>query len=106
METLLSLALSSRRERRGRMPNRAGGFHECQKRTNQQPTKPTRRPMLKKILIVVVVIIVVFLVIVALQPADFHVARSVAIAAPPEAVFPQVNELKKWEAWSPWMKID
>lgn len=62
--------------------------------------------MLKKILIVVAVIIVVFLVIVALQPSDFHVARSVAIAAPPEAVFPQVNELKKWEAWSPWMKID
>src|SRR5438445_12836390 len=62
--------------------------------------------MLKKILIVVVVIIVVFLVIVALQPADFHVARSVAIAAPPEAVFRQVNEPKKWEACSPWMKID
>ena len=26
--------------------------------------------------------------------------------APASAVFVQVNELKKWEAWSPWAKLD
>ena len=62
--------------------------------------------MLKKILIGLLVIIIVFLVVVALQPADFRVTRSATIAAPPEVVFPHVNELKKWDAWSPWAKLD
>src|SRR2546426_3276222 len=62
--------------------------------------------MFKKILIVIAVIVVVFVIIVALQPADYHVARTATIAAPAEVVFAQVNELKKWEAWSPWVKID
>lgn len=62
--------------------------------------------MLKKILIGLAVIIIVFLVVVAMQPADYRVTRSATIAAPAEVVFAQVNELKKWEAWNPWGKID
>jgi len=62
--------------------------------------------MLKKIFIVIAVIVVVFVIIVALQPAEYHVARTATIAAPAEVVFAQVNELKKWDAWSPWVKID
>jgi hypothetical protein len=62
--------------------------------------------MFKKILIVIGVIIVVFVIIVALQPAEYRVARTATIAAPAEVVFGQVNELKKWDAWSPWVKID
>ena len=62
--------------------------------------------MLKKILIALAVIIVVLVVIVALQPSDFRVARSATISAPPPAVFAQVNDFHKWEAWNPWGKID
>lgn len=65
--------------------------------------------MRKKILIglgVVVGLIVVFLIVVALQPAEFEVVRSETMAAPPEEVFAQVNDLHKWEAWSPWAKLD
>jgi hypothetical protein len=62
--------------------------------------------MLIKILIALAVIVVVFVVIVALQPAEFHVARSTTISAPPAAVFAQVNDFHKWEAWNPWGKID
>ena len=62
--------------------------------------------MLKKILIAIAVIIVVFLIIVALQPADFRVTRSANVSAPQVAVFDQVNDLHKWEAWNPWGKID
>src|SRR6266508_2049022 len=62
--------------------------------------------MLKKILIVIGVIVVAFVIIVALQPAEFHVARTATVAAPAEVVVAQVNELKKWEAWSPWVKLD
>ena len=45
-------------------------------------------------------------VIVALQPSEFRVARSTTISAPPSAVFVQVNDFHKWEAWNPWGKID
>jgi carbon monoxide dehydrogenase subunit G len=58
------------------------------------------------ILAVLAVIVIVFLVIVALQPAEFRISRSASIAAPPAALFGQVNNLKKWAAWSPWMDID
>lgn len=62
--------------------------------------------MLKKILIGVAVVLAVFLIIVALQPSTFRVTRSLAVAAPADAIFPHVNELKKWAAWNPWEKID
>jgi Polyketide cyclase / dehydrase and lipid transport len=62
--------------------------------------------MLKIVLITLAVILVVLAVIIALQPADFRVARSTAISAPPPAVFAQVNDFHKWEAWNPWGKID
>ena len=62
--------------------------------------------MLKKILAVIAVIVLVFVIIVALQPAEFHVARTATVTAPAEVVFAQVNELKKWDSWSPWVKLD
>lgn len=62
--------------------------------------------MLKKILIGLACVVGVFVLIVATRPADFSVTRTTLIAAPPETVFAQVNELKKWEAWNPWGKID
>ena len=62
--------------------------------------------MLKIVLITLAVILVVLVVIIALQPADFRVARSTAISAPPAAVFAQVNDFHNWEAWNPWGKID
>jgi hypothetical protein len=62
--------------------------------------------MLKIILIAIPVVLVIFLIIVALQPSDYRVTRSLAIGAPPEAVFPQMNEFKKWAAWNPWGKAD
>src|SRR5881296_2353488 len=65
-----------------------------------------KKPMLLKVLIGLAIVIVVFLVIVALQPSEFRIVRSATIAGPPPAVFAQVNDLHKWEAWSPWEKID
>ena len=62
--------------------------------------------MLKKILIALAVIVVVFLIVVAMQPSEYRVTRSITIAAEPAVVFAQVDELKKWEAWSPWLKMD
>ena len=62
--------------------------------------------MLIQILIVVAIIVIVFVVVVAMQPSEFRVARSATMSAPPPAVFTQVNDFHKWEAWNPWGKID
>ena len=62
--------------------------------------------MFKKILIGVGVVILVFVIVVATRPADFRVSRSASIAAPQPAVFAQVNDFRRWEAWNPWGKID
>ena len=62
--------------------------------------------MFKKILLGLAALVVVFLIVVAMQPNEFRVARTVAITAPPERVFAQVNDFHNWEAWSPWAKLD
>jgi len=62
--------------------------------------------MLKKVLIALAAIIAIFVVVVALQPSEFQLARSTTIAAPQADVFAQVNDFHKWEAWSPWAKLD
>ncbi len=62
--------------------------------------------MIKKILILVVITLAAFLVVVALQPSQYRIARSVSIAAPSSLVFAQVNSLQKAHAWSPWVKLD
>ena len=62
--------------------------------------------MLKKILLGLAAIIVVFLIVVAMQPADFRISRTAVIAAPPAAVFGQINDFHKWNDWSPWAKLD
>jgi uncharacterized protein YndB with AHSA1/START domain len=62
--------------------------------------------MLQFILIGLAAIIVIFLIVAALQPADFRITRSATIAAPPSAVFEQINDFHKWNDWSPWAKMD
>lgn len=62
--------------------------------------------MLKKILMGVAAVISIFVVVVMIQPDDFRTSRSIAVAASPQKVFEQVNDLHKWEVWSPWVKID
>jgi outer membrane lipoprotein-sorting protein len=62
--------------------------------------------MIKKILIAFGALILVFLVVVAFQSADYKVARSASIPGSMETVFGQINDLHKWQAWSPWAKLD
>ena len=66
--------------------------------------------MIKKILlgaiVVIVLVCVIGCVVVAMQPSSYQVERSVTINAPAPVVFAQVNDFHKWEAWSPWAKMD
>jgi uncharacterized protein YndB with AHSA1/START domain len=52
------------------------------------------------------VIVAVFFVIVASRPSEFCVTRKAVMVAPVAMVFEQVNDLRKWRAWSPWAKMD
>jgi hypothetical protein len=61
---------------------------------------------LKRAAILIAALIVALLIVVAFQPNDFRVSRSATIAAPPEVAFAQVNDFHRWEAWSPWAKLD
>lgn len=65
-----------------------------------------KKPVFKYVGSALVAVVVAFVVLVASRPSDFRVTRSASIAAPPEAVFSQVNNLHRWEAWSPWAKLD
>ncbi|MGH6866394.1 MAG: SRPBCC family protein [Methyloceanibacter sp.] len=62
--------------------------------------------MWRKILIALAAIVLIFVVMVAMQPSEFHVEKTATIDAVPAAVFAEVNDLKKWDAWSPWAKLD
>ena len=59
-----------------------------------------------KTLIALAGIAIVVAVVVASRPAAFHVARTARIAAKPPAVFAQVDDFHKWDAWNPWAKLD
>jgi uncharacterized protein YndB with AHSA1/START domain len=62
--------------------------------------------MLKTIAIVVVVLLGALLAFAATKPDTFRVQRSASIKAPPEKIFPLINDLRSWDAWSPWEKLD
>jgi hypothetical protein len=62
--------------------------------------------IIKKLIIALIVLVVVLAGIGFMLPSAYKVERSVTIAAPADVVFEQVNDLKKNEAWSPWMKND
>lgn len=62
--------------------------------------------MLLKILLGVAVVVVLLAIFIATRPAGFSMSRTATMAATPAAVFNQVNDFHKWEAWSPWAKLD
>ena len=55
---------------------------------------------------IVMVALAVVLMLAVLKPDTFQVERSTTIAAPPERIFPLLNDLREWAAWSPWEKKD
>jgi uncharacterized protein YndB with AHSA1/START domain len=62
--------------------------------------------MLKKIALVIVVLVAALLAFAATKPDSFRVQRTASIKAPPEKIFPLISDLKRWNAWSPWEKLD
>lgn len=58
------------------------------------------------ILLALAIIAILLLTVIVGQPDEFVVCRTAKISAPPEKIFPHVNELRKWDEWSPWAKLD
>jgi uncharacterized protein YndB with AHSA1/START domain len=62
--------------------------------------------MFKIVAIAIGVAIAAVLIFAATQPDTFRVQRATTIKAPPERVFPLINDFQRWDAWSPWEKKD
>jgi len=62
--------------------------------------------MLKIIAIVVVVLVAVLLIYAATKPDTFCVQRATRINAPPEKIFPLLNDFHSYGSWSPYEKLD
>jgi len=61
---------------------------------------------LKRLLIGLVLLVAAFATVVWFQPDDYRLTRSTVIAAPAATIFQHVNDLRQWEDWSPWAKLD
>ena len=61
---------------------------------------------LKRLLMVIVVLIVLVVVIAFFLPKNVRVERSTSTKASPEAVYGYLNNLKTYDEWMPWNKLD
>ncbi len=57
-------------------------------------------------IIITIILVCALAFYISRQPDSFSVTRSALIHATPDAVFAHVNDLHKWEHWSPWAKMD
>ena len=61
---------------------------------------------MKKLLVALLVAIAALAAVVASRPAEFRIARSLTISAPPELVFASLDDFQRWGPWSPWEGLD
>jgi len=62
--------------------------------------------MLTSIAVIVVLLIAAVLIIASTKPDIFRVERSAGIKAPPEKIFPFINDFHSWTQWSPYENKD
>ncbi len=51
-------------------------------------------------------IVAILAAVIAAQPSEFEVKRSLVMQAAPASVFGEVQDFHKWNHWSPWEKLD
>lgn len=54
----------------------------------------------------IVIVVAGVLVYAATRPDTFRVHRSATIKAPPEKIYPFINDFRQWAEWSPYEKKD
>jgi len=62
--------------------------------------------MVVNILVVIGILIAVLLILAAMKPDTFRVQRTTSINAPPDRIFPLINDFHSWPSWSPWENLD
>lgn len=62
--------------------------------------------MLNKLLTGLVLIIAAIAAYASTKPDEYKVSRSATMNASASEIFEQVNNLKAWDSWSPWAKLD
>jgi uncharacterized protein YndB with AHSA1/START domain len=62
--------------------------------------------MLLKTIAILAVLIAAILLFAATKPDTFRIQRSLIIQAPPEKIFPLINDLHQWPQWAPQDKED
>jgi polyketide cyclase/dehydrase/lipid transport protein len=55
-----------------------------------------------RVLVAVVLLVALLFVVALVLPSEYHVKRSVVIKAKPEAIYPYLNNFKKWPEWVVW----
>ena len=58
------------------------------------------------ILLIIAVIVGIIVAVIALRPSQFSITRALVMRTPTSDIFPHVNDLHLWNAWSPWAKLD
>ncbi len=59
--------------------------------------------------LIVLLVVLAFLAVLgwaALRPDEFSVSRSASIKAPPEKIFPLINDMKAMNSWNPFVQSD
>ena len=62
--------------------------------------------MIRTVAIIAVLVLAAILIFAATRPDTLRVQRSTSIKAPAEKIFPLINDLQRWGAWSPYEKKD
>jgi hypothetical protein len=56
--------------------------------------------------VLLVIAIAVVLVLAVAKPDTFRVQRAISVKAPPEKIFPLINDFHRWKDWSPYENKD
>jgi hypothetical protein len=58
------------------------------------------------IAVVLAIAIAAVLILAATKPATFSVQRAIDVKAPPDRIFPLINDFHQWVSWSPYENKD
>ena len=61
---------------------------------------------IKIIGVVLLAFIVILGIVIAMQPSQAHIEKSIVINAPASSIFPEVSNYRNFNVWSPWAKMD
>ena len=61
---------------------------------------------MKFIILFISIILLGLIIYTLLQPDRFRVSRSIVVNVSPQQIFPQIDNLRNFNQWNPWAKMD